>query len=332
MNEIVDPMNVIALTSRVRLARNYADVPFPQRMSDHDYETIIERTQNALVSEEYTLKCMAALSKNARGCLVEERRISPELAARDSGAVLLSQDRTIAVMIGEEDHLRIQALLPGLQLGNAMQLADHVDRTIERTERFAFDRNWGYLTSCPTNTGTGMRAGVMLHLAGLSMLSQTGQVIQAVSQLGLTVRGVYGEGSEASGHLYQLSNQVTLGRTEEEILKLLNDTAEQVIGKERAARQLLLERDRIGLEDKLMRSCGVFANARMMTTKEFMNRLSNARLAADYGMIRISQAQLTELMNEVQPATLERSAGRSLTQKERDVLRAEIIRKRLTAL
>lgn len=332
MNEIVDPMNVIALTTRVRLARNYADVPFPQRMSDHDYETIIERTQNALTAENYTLKRMAALSKNARGCLVEERRISPELAAHDSGAVLLSEDRTISVMVGEEEHLRIQALLPGLQLGNAMQLADHADRTIERTERFAFDRRWGYLTSCPTNTGTGMRAGVMLHLAGLAMLSQTGQVIQAVSQLGLTVRGLYGEGSEASGHMYQLSNQVTLGRTEEEILKLLGDTAEQIIGKERAARQLLLERDRIGLEDKLMRSCGVFANARLMTVKEFMNRLSNARLAADLGLIRISQAQLTELMNEVQPATLERSAGRTLTQKERDILRAEIIRKRLTAL
>lgn len=290
MSEIMDPMNTIAQSSRVRLARNYADIPFPQRMSDYDCEMIIDRTENALAAEAYTLRRMAALSRNARGCLVEEHMISPELAARDSGAVMINQEHTVSVMIGEEDHLRVQALLPGLQLNNAMELAEGVDRTIERTERFAFDRNWGYLTSCPTNAGTGMRAGVMLHLAGLSMLSQTGQVIQAVSQLGLTVRGLYGEGTEASGHLYQLSNQVTLGRTEEEILRLLTDTAEQVIGKERAARQLLLERDRVQLEDKLMRSYGVFVSARLMTTKEFMNRLSNARLAADLGMIGVTQA------------------------------------------
>lgn len=329
MSDIMDPMNTIAQSSRVRLARNYADVPFPQRMGDYDYETIIDRTENALMGENYTLRRMAALSKNARGCLVEEHMISPELAARDSGAVLLNEDRTVSVMIGEEDHLRVQALLPGLQLGTAMELAAEVDRTIERMERFAFDRNWGYLTSCPTNAGTGMRVSVMLHLAGLSMLSQTGQVIQAVSQLGLTVRGLYGEGSEASGHLYQLSNQVTLGRTEEEILQLLSDTAEQVIGKERAARQLLMERDKLGLEDKLMRSYGVFISARLMTTKEFMNRLSNARLAADLGMIDVTQSQLTALMNAVQPATLERSAGRELNQRERDALRAQIIRKTL---
>ena len=322
-------MNTIAQSCRVRLARNYADVPFPQRMSDYDCENIIERTENALIGEDYVLRRMAALSKNARGCLVEEHMISPEMAAKDSGAVLLNPDRTVSVMVGEEDHLRVQALLPGLQLERAMQLADHVDRTIERTERFAFDRNWGYLTSCPTNAGTGMRVSVMLHLAGLSMLSQTGQVIQAVSQLGLTVRGLYGEGSEASGHLYQLSNQVTLGRTEEEILKLLGDTAEQVIGKERAARQLLMERDKLMLEDKLMRSYGVFISARLMTTKEFMNRLSNARLAADLGMIPATQGQLTALMNAVQPATLERNAGRELSQKERDILRAELIRKTL---
>lgn len=330
MKEIVDPMNTIAQSSRVRLARNYADVPFPTRMTPQDSEAIIERTCNALQGETYTLRKMADLSRNSRNVMVEEHLISPELAAQESGAVLLNPERTVSIMIGEEDHLRVQAMLPGLQLGNAMQLADHADRVLEKTESFAFDRDWGYLTACPTNTGTGMRASVMLHLAGLAMLSKTGQVIHAVSQLGLTVRGLYGEGSEASGDLYQLSNQITLGRTEEEILNLLSDTAEQVIGRERAAREMLMQQGRTQLEDKLMRSWGVFTQARLMTTKEFMMRLSNARLAADLGFVDVRPSVLNQLMREVQPATLERNAGRPLSQEERDELRAEMIRRTLT--
>ena len=321
--------NAVVQSSCVRLSRNYADVPFSQRMSDYDYETIIERTENALIGVDYTLKRMADMSKNARACLVEERRISPELAARDSGAVLLDEAHTLCVMIGEEDHLCIQARLPGLQLREAMQLAGQVERTIERAEHFAFDSRWGYLTSRPADAGTGLRASVVLHLAGLCMLTQMGQVIEEAAQQGLSLRGLYGEGMQNSGHLYQLSNQGTMGRTEDEIIALVNENAERIMEKECTARQTLLERDRIGLEDQLMRSCGVFANARLMTMGEFMNRLSNACLAADLGFIPVTQAKLTALMQEVQPATLERNAGRALTQKERDILRAEIIRKRL---
>lgn len=329
MTDIVDPKNTIAQSSRVRLARNYEDVPFPTRMTHKDNEAIIERTANALQGEPYTLRKMGDLSKNARGVMVEAHLISPELAAKEEAAVLLSDEKTVSIMIGEEDHLRVQAMLPGLQLGNAMQLADRADRTIEKGERFAFDNNWGYLTTCPTNTGTGMRASVMLHLAGLAMLSQTGQVIHAVSQLGLTVRGLYGEGSEASGHLYQLSNQTTLGRTEEEILKLISDTAEQVILRERAARDMLMQNNRTQLEDRLMRSWGVFTQARLMTSKEFMTRLSNARLASDLGFVPVPSETLDKLMMDVQPAMLERNAGKVLTNAQAEELRAEIIRKTL---
>lgn len=329
MTDIVDPKNTIAQSSRVRLARNFEDVPFPTRMTHKDGEAIIKRTANALQGEPYTLRKMGDLSKNARGVMVEAHLISPELAAKDEAAVLLSDEKTVSIMIGEEDHLRVQAMLPGLQLGNAMQLADHADRTIEKGERFAFDNNWGYLTTCPTNTGTGMRASVMLHLAGLAMLSQTGQIIHAVSQLGLTVRGLYGEGSEASGHLYQLSNQTTLGRTEEEILKLISDTAEQVILRERAARDMLMQNNRTQLEDRLMRSWGVFTQARLMTSKEFMTRLSNARLASDLGFVPVPSETLDKLMMDVQPAMLERNAGKVLTNAQADELRAEIIRKTL---
>ena len=177
----------------------------------------------------------------------------------------------------------------------------------------------------------GLRPAVvgMIATAALTMLHQTGQVIRAVSQLGLTVRGLYGEGSEASGQLYQLSNQITLGRTEDEILKLLSDTADQVIQRERTARELLMEHTRLQVTDKLMRSWGEFTNARLMTNKEFLARLSDARLASDLGLIPVSAAQLNKLMGDVQPATLERNAGRTLKSEERDELRAEIIRKTL---
>lgn len=329
MPENEKKQDAIAQSTRVRLARNYADVPFPGRMSPEQEEQIITRTENALQGERHTLRRMRDLSKNARGVLVEQHLISPELAAKDGGAVLLFEEGSASVMVGEEDHLRIQAMRPGLQLNEAIAQADRIDRTLERGERFAFDRSWGYLTACPTNTGTGMRASVMLHLAALTMLHQTGQVIRAVSQLGLTVRGLYGEGSEASGQLYQLSNQITLGRTEDEILKLLSDTADQVIQRERTARELLMEHTRLQITDKLMRSWGEFTNARLMTNKEFLARLSDARLASDLGLIPVSAAQLNKLMGDVQPATLERNAGRTLKSEERDELRAEIIRKTL---
>ena len=152
----------IAQSCRVRLARNYADVPFPTRMTEADSAAIIERTCRALEDGNYVLRRMSDLSRNARGVMVEEHLISPELSAKDSAAVLLSPDRTVSIMIGEEDHLRVQAVLPGLQLEEAMARADRADRAIERTERFAFDRDWGYLTACPTNAGTGMRASDML--------------------------------------------------------------------------------------------------------------------------------------------------------------------------
>ena len=168
MPENEKKQDAIAQSTRVRLARNYADVPFPGRMSPEQEEQIITRTENALQGERHTLRRMRDLSKNARGVLVEQHLISPELAAKDGGAVLLFEEGSASVMVGEEDHLRIQAMRPGLQLNEAIAQADRIDRTLERGERFAFDRSWGYLTACPTNTGTGMRASVMLHLAALT--------------------------------------------------------------------------------------------------------------------------------------------------------------------
>ncbi len=320
-------IDAITLSSRVRLARNFASLPFPEKMSGAQQQQLIEKTENALIGEQHTLIRMDTLSKNAKGVLTESRLISKELTEKDGSAVLLNDSKTLSVMIGEEDQLRIQAMLPGLHLYDAYKIADKCDRTIEKYEPFAFDPDWGYLTACPTNTGTGMRASVLLHLVGLNMLSQIGKVISTVSQVGLTVRGLYGEGSEASGHIYQLTNQVTLGRTESEILKLLTDTAENMAAQEKAARQALLEQDRVKLEDKLMRSFGLMRNAYLLSMREFMTRLSLARLASDLGMIPVTLDALVKLQNAVSPANLERAAGHELSPREQDELRAEMTRK-----
>lgn len=327
MSEIMDPMNTIAQSCRVRLARNYADVPFPQRMKESDYEQIIARTENALIGEDYTVKRMAQLSRNARGCLVEAHVISPELAAKDEAAVLISEDKTVSVMVGEEDHLRVQTLLPGLQLGSAMELADHVDRIIERKERFAFDRQWGYLTACPTNTGTGMRASVMLHLAGLSMLSKTGEIIHAVSQLGLTVRGLYGEGSEAGACMYQLSNQITLGLSEEDAMEKLNGAVGQLVAKERELRAQMLSDASGDTTDKLWRSYGALKYARRLDTAEASRLISNVRFGAVCGVIpEAAGINLVELLFEIMPAHIASRFSDATTPEKRDIRRADYIR------
>lgn len=329
MNERVDPMNSIALSSQVRLARNFADIPFSPRMQPADYERVIERTEAALCGEHYTLKRMAQLRWSARECMMEAQLIRPELAQTDEGALLLNEDKTVAVMLGEEDHLRVQAVLPGLQLGAAMQLAERVEHTIERERGFAFDRRWGYLTVRPDDAGTGLHASVTLHLAALYMLGRVDRVVRALPKKDFEVRGVYGAGNDACGQIYQLSNRVTLGRTEEEILEMVGQAADEVMKHERAARKALLENDRLKLEDKLMRSYGILLHARLLSLNELMDRLSSARLAADLGLIDVTQAQLSSLMIDGQPATLERIAGHRLEQRDGDVMRAQIVQRAL---
>ena len=322
----------VAITSRVRLARNYRDIPFPPMMNEIWAGESVRRTQDALGAvpegREYTVRKLSELSENERMKMVEHHLISPALLAKgDTAAVMVSGQGDVSVMVNEEDHLRIQALLPGLSLGECYRRAGEVDDWIERSEDYAFDVEKGYLTSCPTNTGTGLRGSVMLHLPVLSMIRQIAPIVQAVGKIGLTVRGIYGEGTEAVGCLYQISNQVTLGRAEEDILESLAATARQLIEREGEARKRLFEQNHIELEDKLMRSWGIFTNARRMDSKEFMKLLSDVRLAVDLDILPGGlRAKIDSLMEDAQPASLNERFGGNVPAQERDRLRAQVVR------
>jgi len=232
----------IALSSRIRLARNFEEIPFPSHMNAEMAQKVLDKTMDCLKGQEASLGeahmvRMADLSLNARSELVEQHRISPELAGKDGGALIELMEGSVYVMVNEEDHLRIQAILPGLGLGEALMKANLTDDALEKGG-YAFDSRYGYLTACPTNTGTGMRVSVMLHLPALTILQQIGPIIRSVSRIGLTVRGIYGEGSQANGNMYQLSNQITLGRNENEIVHALGEAALQVMQRERDARKV----------------------------------------------------------------------------------------------
>ncbi|MBN2909237.1 protein arginine kinase [Polycladomyces sp. WAk] len=332
------PQSDIVISSRVRIARNLAGLPFPMLATASQSEEVVRRIEEAFQEEkeqpyfrDAELIRMDTLNDLQKRVLVEKHLISPHLAEESRhGAVILSGNEAVSIMINEEDHLRIQCLFPGFQLKQAWQLADHIDDTLEHHLSYAFDEHCGFLTSCPTNVGTAIRASVMLHLPALAMTQQLNRLFQAIAQVGLAVRGIYGEGSEALGNLYQVSNQVTLGQKEEEIIDNLVSVVGQIIDQEQSARRRLLESSPIQLEDRVHRSYGILAHARVMDSKEAMHRLSDVRLGIDLGLIKgVSATVLNELMVMTQPGFLQQYAGQRLDSGERDIRRAVLIRERL---
>lgn len=324
------PSSAVVLSSRVRLARNFRDLPFPARMNDEAARISVDRTEKALEGAGYTLEKMADLSPIERQAMVEKHLISRETAAdRKSSAVLLSPDNDVSVMVNEEDHLRIQALLPGAQLEKAAELARKVDDGLEKSVKFAFDEQLGYLTGCPTNVGTGMRASQMLHLPALTLGGQMPSIIKQIGNLGLTLRGFYGEGTDAQGNIYQVSNQVTLGRTEEELVETITAIGKQLIDLELKQRDALLEMDSIGLTDRLMRSLGLLQHARRLDSSEFMQRWSDLRMAMMMRMVSGKLDALDTLLTTCQPANIQITAGHETSAHERDELRADAVREML---
>ena len=323
--------NDVVLSSRVRLARNYKDIPFPSMMNDVWAAETIRRTCDAVATlpdaSAYSFVRLADIDPAQRQEMVEQHVISRDLLrSADLAAVLLGKMNTVSIMVNEEDHIRLQVLVPGSDVEQAARIAREVDDGLEAKVEYAFDDQLGYLTACPTNTGSGMRASQMLHLPALTMLRQMGVVGQAVDKLGLTIRGLYGEGSEAFGNLYQVSNQVTLGRTEEELAKAIKEVGSQLADMERKARAKLIEKDRLALEDRLMRSVGVFTYARRIGDKEFMQRWSDVRLASSLELISIDGEKLDALLYAAQSGGIARRAGKELTAPERDALRANFVR------
>ena len=334
MNE-EGPESDIVLSSRVRLARNLQNHTFSTLLKDEEANAIIEQLEKQLQSlqEQHDLSMlkMAEMQPLEKRMLVEKHLISPHLAERSSyGACLLSSDEKVSIMFNEEDHIRIQCLMSGLQLTKALEKANELDDEIEEQVDYAFDEKRGYLTCCPTNVGTGLRASVMMHLPGLIITQQMNRIIPAINQLGLVVRGIYGEGSEALGNIFQISNQTTLGKSETDIVHDLTIVVQQIIAQERLAREALVSTMNIQLEDRVYRSLGVLAHSRIIETKEAAKCLSDVRLGIDLGYIKnISKTILNELMILMQPGFLQQYAGAELHPQERDYRRATFIRERL---
>ncbi|WP_043931609.1 protein arginine kinase [Bacillus sp. EB01] len=330
------PDSDIVLSSRIRLARNLSDYKFPTMLSNEEGNEIIKRFESMIPSSPTRLGRMELLNMQdinplQKRVLVEKHLISPNLA-EDSpyGACVLSENEEVSIMINEEDHIRIQCLFPGFQLAKALEAANEIDDWIEQQIEYAYSEEHGYLTSCPTNVGTGLRASVMMHLPGLVLTKQINNIIPAINQLGLVVRGIYGEGSQALGNIFQISNQITLGKSEEDIVEDLISVVSQLIAQERSARDALEKTYNIQLEDRVYRSFGVLSNSRIIETKEAAKCLSDVRLGIDMGYIKnVSRTILNELMILTQPGFLQLYSGGPLRPEERDIRRACLIRERL---
>ena len=329
------PHDRIVMSSRVRLARNVRDAAFPGWAKKPERVKILETIRPAVESlpemKGAFSEAMDNLGALDKQILVERHLISREHAAKSSGSgLVLNREESFCVMINEEDHLRMQALRPGLQLRQAWGAIDHLDSELEKKLDYAFDNVLGYLTACPTNLGTGIRVSAMLHLPGLVLGEQINPIIQSVNKLGLAVRGLYGEGTEALGNVFQVSNQMTLGETETTIVERLEKVLAQIIEHEENARQTLLEKKPKVVFNHIGRAYGILANAHSISSKETMNLLSLMRLGVDMGLFPGAERSLVdELFILTQPAHLQKQFSDKLSAEERDLLRADMVRERL---
>lgn len=335
INELGEYSDVV-ISSRVRLARNLDDYPFPFILSTEGAKEIIEKVEKAVCNnagyKEFKLIELDKLDDNKKQVMVERHLISPNLVKKNEESAVITDDQEVLnVMLNEEDHIRIQCIYPGLNLQKAYELASDMDDVIENDLLYSFDDELGYLTACPTNIGTGLRASVMMHLPALVITGTIEKIFSAVNQIGFTVRGLYGEGSDAEGNLFQISNQITLGRSEEDIIKTLDNLTVQIINKEKEARAALLDKKKIQIEDKIFRSYGIMKNAKIMSSKEALERISDLRLGVGLGILKdIDNITLNRLMIDIQPAILQTIFQRQLNIYERDINRAKLIRERLT--
>ncbi len=326
----------IVISSRIRLARNLKRVFFSHWASKKDKEEVLKKVKSAVNSSNYTKGAlflqMSELNNLDKQFLIERHLISREHALQaNHKAVVIGEREILSIMVNEEDHLRIQVMQSGFNLEEAWRIIKRIDEEFDRRLDFAYSQEWGYLTACPTNTGTGLRASVMLHLPGLAMSKQINKVLQAITKLNLTARGFYGEGTEASGNFFQISNQVTLGHSEEDILDNIERIIKQVIGHEQNARRALLEQDRARIEDRIWRAFATLKNAHIITSKETVDLLSSLRLGVDMGIIKegLGVQAVNRIFILIQPAHLQKIEGKMLSPQERDIKRAELIRKEL---
>jgi protein arginine kinase len=324
------------MSSRVRLARNLDKFSFSHWADKKQQESIMNAVSDAVKSinclkDAFFIR-LKDLSEVDRFFLVERHLMSPEHTKDvEFKALIVDPKEIVSIMVNEEDHLRIQVLQSGFNLMEAWKIVDSIDTELSKKLSFAYSTRWGYLTACPTNTGTGLRGSVMLHLPSLVFTGQIGKILQATAKLGLNIRGLYGEGTEASGNLFQVSNQVSLGRTEEDMIDNIERIINQIIAREETTRRTISTKNREALVDRVWRAYGTLKSAHIITSNETIALLSAIRLGVDLGIVKnLDRRMVNELLILTQPSHLQKLEGKILNANERDMKRAELIRERLT--
>ena len=331
-----DSTSQVVLSSRIRLARNISNCPFPSKADTDNREKVLSFIRSAIdkspvLNQGLFVKC-SQLDDLDRNFLLERHLISLEFRhCRDSSALFIGEGERVSIMINEEDHLRIQALQSGLDIRGAYRTVAKIDDELTKSLEFAFDPDFGYLTSCPTNVGTGMRASILIHLPGLALTGEIENVISEISKLrSMAVRGFYGEGSDVLGSLFQVSNQTTLGLSEDDIMESLEGVTQRIIEREENARNRLFKEAKDQIEDKIWRAYGILKFAWVLTSEEVLNLLSAIRLGVGKGMVkRINLSQINEILAFSQPAHLQKYFNKKMDPGERDRVRAELVRSKL---
>jgi len=328
--------NGIVLSSRIRLARNISKVPFPDKLSNEQGRKTVENIENKFLNDEnankkYKCICLWKNDKNSNIEYLERHLISKKLLEnKNKSAFIINENETVSIMLNEEDHIRLQAISNGFDLMNSYTELGKIDDILEKKIDYAFDEKLGYLTACPTNLGTGMRASVMVHLPALSMSNEMGRVLNALMQIGITIRGMFGEGSKALGDMYQISNQITLGISEIDIISNLNAVVNQILNQEKLSREQVMKKYKYELEDKIYRSLGILENAVILDKDECLRLISSVRMGVEMGVINnINIRNLDALLINTQTASLKKIYNKNLSSKEEDIIRADYVKNNL---
>ena len=320
----------VVMSTRIRLARNLNDIPFVNKCDREDFQRVLKRAEKVADEVGYNLKFLKLkdMDNVTKLGLIEKHLISPDFAVdeNDTGAILINDDESICIMVNEEDHFRIQVLSAGLELENSLNLAMELDEKLEKILNYAFNERYGFLTTCPTNVGTGLRASVMVHLPALTLTGNINKILEVVNEFGMNIRGIYGEGSKSQGNIYQVSNKQSLGLSEQEIIKNIKAITEKIIEQERLARKFLAKNS-IELEDRVYRAYGVMVNCKKISSDEMKKLISDVKLGVDLGIIKeLTDLKVNKLELYTKPANMQLYLGKKLEAYERDIKRAEVIK------
>ena len=325
----------IVVSSRIRLARNVSALPFPHKLDAERAFGFVKKVHDVLqTTEKFDMRFISQMDEVEKRAYLERHLISLDLLQNNRlGAVMVNKDESLSIMLNEEDHIREQSIVKGLDLTKAYKKIRRIDDKIISQVELAYDDHFGFLTSCPTNVGTGMRASVMMFLPALSRTGRISALIEALEKRKMTVRGIYGEGSSSSGYMYQISNRTSLGYSEEDIIESVHKSVISVCQLENKEREVLFNTNKTAYTDRIMRSKGILTNAYILSTKEFFERFADVKTGVALGIIECADVEkLDDFLVDVLPGNLIKKAGRQMRERERDIYRAEYTRENLTKI